>query len=261
MIGSVSNPLLLDQDLAERCNGSPRWTIARTAIYSGVIVTVSIATQLFAIVLTLGVALAGDPELDMDAWFARPLDTDGLYLSIAAVTSTLVGIPLIGLLAARRESNPWSFLGVTPASFRATMAWCIAIVALQFAARWLAAVLGQPPSEYMTTVYQSSSDGALLALALVAAAPLLEEIFFRGFLLSALESTGIPATAAALASALAWSLMHVQYSPYDVATIFLMGLMLGAARSRTRSVVPCIAMHSLNNALALAALAAQHAPA
>ncbi len=79
-------------------------------------------------------------------------------------------------------------------------------------------------------------------------APLLEEIFFRGYLFGALEKKlgGKPAI---LITAILFGLAH--FNLILLIPIFLMGLVLGWMRERTGSILPSILVHSMNNTLAL----------
>jgi membrane protease YdiL (CAAX protease family) len=90
----------------------------------------------------------------------------------------------------------------------------------------------------------------VLFVAIVLAAPVFEELVIRGFLIGGLEASGVSAVVAAVSSALAWSALHLQYDLYGIATIVPMGLLLALARHRTRSLLPCIAMHGLGNVVA-----------
>jgi membrane protease YdiL (CAAX protease family) len=91
----------------------------------------------------------------------------------------------------------------------------------------------------------------LLGLALVvfsAAAPVSEELLFRGLAFAALGRFAIPLTAAL------WALAH--QLPVLLLPVFVAGLALGWLRARTGSVVPGIAVHAaLNTAGLLVALA------
>ncbi len=91
--------------------------------------------------------------------------------------------------------------------------------------------------EYMIEVY-SSAPPFLPFVALVFAAPLFEEIFFRDLLLGSLESTGVSTMSAVVTACLAWMAIHTQYELLDLGTIFLMGLLLAAARTKTGSLIP-----------------------
>ena len=92
----------------------------------------------------------------------------------------------------------------------------------------------------------SAWDGFALTLALVVIAPITEELLFRGVLLRGLvrsygERVGL------LVSAVLFGLLHGR--PAEALVAFAAGLVLGALRLRTRSVLPCIALHVGVNAL------------
>jgi membrane protease YdiL (CAAX protease family) len=82
-------------------------------------------------------------------------------------------------------------------------------------------------------------------------APIWEELLFRGLLIAGLQPTRLGASGAVLVSAAVWALIHGQYDFYGIATIFACGLLFGAARLRTGSILVPIAMHVVQNALAL----------
>lgn len=92
----------------------------------------------------------------------------------------------------------------------------------------------------------SAWDGFALTLALVVIAPITEELLFRGVLLRGLvRSYG--ERAGLLVSAVLFGLLHGR--PAEAIVAFVAGLVLGALRLRTRSVLPCIALHVGVNAL------------
>lgn len=84
-------------------------------------------------------------------------------------------------------------------------------------------------------------------IAVVFIAPVVEEIFFRGLIYTRLKR-GMPIIAAAVVSSLLFGVLHGEVI-WILAT-FLMGLMLVWVFEKTRSLLPCIAIHIANNALA-----------
>jgi hypothetical protein len=88
-----------------------------------------------------------------------------------------------------------------------------------------------------------------LVFAVVAVAPVTEELIFRGFLVSGLRPTRLGASGAVLVSSLAWAAIHGQYDLYGMATIFALGVLLGTARVKTGSVLVPIALHSFSNVI------------
>jgi len=105
------------------------------------------------------------------------------------------------------------------------------------------------------------STAALIAASVFvcAIAPMAEEFFFRGFLFGTLRniplrigSVDLGPWVAAVLVALLFGLAHLGSAPavYLIPLAFL-GFVLCLIRWRTRSLYPCMALHSANNALAL----------
>ncbi|MCJ7675274.1 MAG: CPBP family intramembrane metalloprotease [Sedimentisphaerales bacterium] len=112
-------------------------------------------------------------------------------------------------------------------------------------------LLGRPiVPDFMLAAYRTAYSLPLLWLALMVMAPLAEEIFFRGFLFKGIESSKLGPAGAIIITALAWSVMHLQYDIYGIAGLFAGGLLLGLARLRSNSIYPPIVMHALQNLIA-----------
>ena len=99
-------------------------------------------------------------------------------------------------------------------------------------------------------VYQTAGFPPLLWLAVVVAAPLAEETFFRGFLFKGILHSRLSGAGAVVLTALIWAVIHQQYDLYGVANVFAAGLLFGYARLRTNSIYPCLLMHTLMNLIA-----------
>jgi sodium transport system permease protein len=90
---------------------------------------------------------------------------------------------------------------------------------------------------------------ALLVLAVVPA--ICEEVAFRGFILSGLEA-GHRTRSAILMSALLFGFLHVLVSLFhQLFNATLLGIVLGLLAVRSRSLLPGIVFHMLNNGLAV----------
>ena len=80
-----------------------------------------------------------------------------------------------------------------------------------------------------------------------------EEVAFRGFILTGLERRHVPRTAI-LMSAILFGFMHVFVSLFQqLFNATLLGLVLGLLAVRSRSLIPGIVFHVINNGLAVAA--------
>jgi amino-acid N-acetyltransferase len=242
---------LCSADSAFMVKNLAAWTIASVIGYVLLVALVFVGVDI-AVMLGLGVLFAaGNPAFDAEAW-AASLGTNGVYLSISTIGAALVCIPFVKFLVARRSTAPWELLGVRRVGARVVFVSCLALAAFALASDLLTASLGRPiVPEFMTDVY-ATSPPLLLLVALTVAAPVLEEVVFRGLMIGALVGAGAHALVAAIVSALVWAAIHLQYDLYGIATIFFLGLLLAAVRIRTDSIGPCIAMHSLANAIAFA---------
>jgi membrane protease YdiL (CAAX protease family) len=85
------------------------------------------------------------------------------------------------------------------------------------------------------------------------AAPLAEELFFRGFLFPLLGSR-IGVVWGMLVTGGVFSLVHATGSPVEaLIVLFVLGVGLCAVAYLTRSILPCIGLHALNNAISFSA--------
>lgn len=107
----------------------------------------------------------------------------------------------------------------------------------------------QSPYE-ISDIFGAGTSPWLIFLAGIIVAPLVEEIFFRGFLFTGLrERYGW--IAAALISAALFAAVHLQ--PITMPSIFLLGLVFAYLYQRTESIWPAVIIHFFTNTLGLAA--------
>lgn len=93
-------------------------------------------------------------------------------------------------------------------------------------------------------------NGVFIIFTLIIAAPLIEEMLFRGYLQKVLEESWKDITKAILVASLFFALVHL--NPYWIVQIYLLGLVLGYLAWRTNSIIPGIILHGLNNGFAVA---------
>lgn len=100
--------------------------------------------------------------------------------------------------------------------------------------------------EYGKAMRLSTETGLIPALAVVAGAPLAEELMFRGVIQSRLERA-MPVWIAIVLQAVLFGFIHG--TPVQIGYAFLMGLLFGYIRYRTGSILPTIAAHAAFNAM------------
>lgn len=88
---------------------------------------------------------------------------------------------------------------------------------------------------------------ALRILAIGVLGPIMEEIIWRGMIFHFISRTRIGAIGAIFFCTATWAPLHFRYEWMVIVLIFCDGIVLGAARYKTRSVIVPMVLHSLNN--------------
>ncbi|HZX71966.1 MAG TPA: CPBP family intramembrane glutamic endopeptidase [Rhodanobacter sp.] len=182
-----------------------------------------------------------------------------VILVLALATATIM------LLVRRRWPRLWSlaeppgFGFVRPPQARFLLLALVIGLATPFLGGWLTQWLaqGHPVTQNIQQLGEHAPLGWRIPLALMAVTlgPLVEELLFRGVLLSALLQrwgTGV----AVLLSSLAFALAHLPGLNWQLFALpALLGLALALAwlRLRSGSIWPSVVAHGANNALAVAA--------
>ena len=105
---------------------------------------------------------------------------------------------------------------------------------------------------WMSGTFKNLMDTPILAFGvIVVGAPVLEELLFRGMILSGLLRNHRPWVAIGQ-SALLFGIIHL--NPAQSVNAVFMGLLLGWLYYRTRSLWLCMGLHALNNLLAFTAM-------
>jgi CAAX protease family protein len=202
------------------------------------------------VLLALGVGiLLGIPAIVID----RPVNGNLSDAANAGVQlATAVGFLLVPIAVASRwgESSVGQALrrlGVR--SFRpSALKWMAAAVGayLLFAAVYTA-VFGSP---HQKDIAESFGAVPVQVALIVVAAPISEEVCFRGMLFGGLR-TRMPRLAAALLSALIFGGLHALTGLSAVPPLIAFGFVLALLYEKTGSIVPGILLHMLNNSVAL----------
>ncbi len=182
-------------------------------------------------------------------WQVRALLEDAARLVVAGLGWTL-------FLRSRARASPARFgsARLLVIGILATLAILpLAYVQLHFCEmiwRWIEPQAA-PPMHFVLLVLREAKNVPLAALQLVASAvvvaPLLEEVLFRGLLLTGLlRGLDSPWLAVALSAAL-FGMVHLP-QPQVVLPLATLGLLLGYLRARHGSLALCVLVHALFNA-------------
>ncbi len=227
------------------------WGFWATIGFSCIIAIVYLLAGIILAIIFLTAAKILKPQTDIME-LARSLDSNGLFLSLFICVSTPLVIGLSLLFAKiRKNITIKEYLSLNRTSFRQFIKWTLILLLFIVCSDALTSAFKSPiVSDFMVNAYQTVHFTPLLWLAFIIAAPLYEEIFFRGFLFKGIENSRAGPIGAVIITSLAWSAMHVQYDLLIIAGIFAGGLLLGWARIKTNSIYIPIAMHVLQNLLA-----------
>jgi membrane protease YdiL (CAAX protease family) len=227
------------------------WGIWATAGFSLIIVVAFLLTQIVASSVLVAMELRQNPALDIDV-YSQSLATNGLLLAVATCGGMLTTVVLVGIFVRlRKPVTLMQYLHFYPIAMRALVGWLSVVLILALLWDLLTFLLGRPVvPAFMIAAYQSAGFAPLFWIALVVAAPVSEEVFFRGFLFEGIRCTRLGSAGAVIVTSLGWALVHLQYDMYEMTTVFVLGVVLALARLRTNSLYTTIAMHALVNFLA-----------
>lgn len=227
-----------------------RWGFWATLGFSLVIIGAYILAQGFAIGLVAGIQSLGGTGLDEEE-LLEAIENNGFYLSIGSIASAWVGALVIGaVILLRKGYSLKEYLAVRKVPFKTYAIWLLA--GLVFLVSWegLNVAFDQPGSDWMTDTYETAEYTPLIWITFVIAAPLIEELFFRGFLFEGLRDSWMGPIGAVLVTSVGWAAIHGQYELFQIIMIGMLGILLGIAKLKTRSLYITLAMHSLHNLIA-----------
>lgn len=214
------------------------------------------APDSWAATTVLGVYFLG--ELLIKPWFWLLDAGYGLYYDLGGIMDihTLYdalwrAFPVVfaAIIFLRYPHRIWKVFGLGK-----RIAWHLVIAALAFlsALHWVLFLIAPgtdaDPTDFLETASDDSALFASLLFGGVIAAPIFEEIIFRGFLFQGLKSkTGI--TWAAAISTVLFAVVHTQYDFWGWISVGMMGLTACYLTHRTGSLKTAIVFHAIGKLL------------
>ena len=234
----------------------PVWGLPGTILWGLIIAAVFVFAQVFGMGLFIGLS---HPGIDQSGFEQSMGDYQlhGIGISLGVFCALLSCVPvLLGAIKLKRGASIKRYLGLRWFDLRAFGYWFLIIFACLLAYDGLAFLLGiQIVPDFSIAIYESAQGSWILWLAIVLAAPLLEEMLFRGFLFSGIAASFPGPSGAIFTTSLLWAIIHVQYDYFWMFSIFIIGLALGMVRYKTGSIVLTFVLHAAINLAAMVATA------
>jgi membrane protease YdiL (CAAX protease family) len=223
-----------------------RWLALPLWVPFATMLAAVIAILIFGAIAT-GIYVLIEPDADTST------TPDGLLIGLTVVQDALlVGAAVFAVAAILGRATPAMF-GLRRVKLGPAVGWIL----VAYGGYWLASVIllaifGEPPEQDLVRDLKETQDTAVLigfGVLTCLVAPIAEEFFFRGFLFSVLASRLGVAVAAVLTGAI-FGLIHLPGSPLlGVAVLVAFGALLCVVYWKTGSLIPCMALHALNNAV------------
>lgn len=197
--------------------------------------------------LALGVGIGLNLLLSYLPEHVRATDT---YRSIVGLlTYTLTGVLALRVALRKRAASSegrqpaWKLAKVSAGRLAVI---CLTALALMFILDPVMALMPVPEG-FNRFMEENNRPNLANFVAMVLAAPVLEELLCRGIMLDGLLQNRRPSTAIVWSAAL-FAVLHL--NPWQGVPAFILGLFLGWVYWKTRSLLPCILIHALNNLIA-----------
>ena len=236
--------------VSEGRRGTP-WSFWATIGFSSIVGAAFFITGIVVVVAFFLFEKAHNPGIETIA-FMKSLSSNGFCLAICTIIAAPICTALVVLFVKFRKNFPirdyLCFRKTTKGEF---VKWLLFTVIFMVCSDTLTHFLNRPiVPPFMIDVYKTARFTPALYVALLLMAPVYEEIFFRGFIFQGIRYSRLGTAGAVILTTLGWSILHLQYDIYGIASIIVFGFLLGIARLKSNSIYVPIAMHSLNNLVA-----------
>jgi uncharacterized protein len=183
------------------------------------------------------------------------IGSNAIVVSTAALASlpACVGVLMLAVRLARVRVA--DYLALKPVDAATVLLGLACTVAYGAAADILSYASGRSLTvPFVQELYRTARESGTLPLVILAvtvAAPVTEELFFRGFLLRGWAASRLGAVAAVVLTSAIWAGIHVQYDWITIGQIFGLGLLFGYFRIRGGSTLTTMLLHGVYGACAL----------
>jgi membrane protease YdiL (CAAX protease family) len=181
---------------------------------------------------------------------SQKLALDGDFNAINYLLTALSLSPLIFHFANRKKvSTAAAYLGFDKYPNKATFInFNLAIFGYFIFSYFASNALGIETPQSMIDIYNSTDYLLLLFIAVVIAAPIFEELLFRGFIYKGLERSPIGIVGTIIITSILFTMIHSgQYNLSILLILFPLAVIIGLSRYRSGGIYLPIYLHFVNN--------------
>jgi uncharacterized protein len=224
------------------------WKFWGTVVWTAAALVIWLAVQ-YAVLI--GVLVYFDVGDEASVAEIAKLTSHGVVLSLVSILSAPaeIGIVVLAIRFVRcRVAEYLALVAPSRTHLLIGLACLVVLLPLADVATWLSGREIVPP--FVVDAYKSSRDSGtlwLLVIALVVAAPLTEEVVFRGFMYRGLAASRLGEAGAILIPSAIWAALHIQYEVFFLFQIFLLGVVFGVLRWKSGSTWLTILLHAIVN--------------
>jgi uncharacterized protein len=234
------------------------WGFWGTIIWSVLILAVFSALQVLTLVAVVIVSSGPLSESEFSQKIASAANNGNILSLTIVLTSVVCSGLLAGAVMLKKGSVLHEYFAIQSVSLKTMLKWIGLLAGILVISDLITEALDHRiMPDFMFTAYATADPVFGFWFAMIVAAPLFEEALFRGFLFKGLELSFVGPIGAVVVTAGLWATIHVQYDAFGMAIIFCLGLLLGAARVFTESIVAPLGLHAITN-LAATIQAALH---
>jgi membrane protease YdiL (CAAX protease family) len=233
--------------------GPAHWGFWATALWG---IAIAVAYLVLSTIAVIAAVASGAGELSQSEVMEvfESAGANGYLLSLSTIVAALGCLGLTVLVIKLKSGSVLrEYLHLRPVTLAIMLKWIGVLAIVISVSELITVALGRPiVPDFVADNYATASPAWMIWVALLIAAPVFEETFFRGFIFKGLESSRLRPLGAIVVTAGLWTAIHLQYDLIDMGFIFVLGLVFGASRLSTHSLFVPIALHSITNLVATA---------
>jgi membrane protease YdiL (CAAX protease family) len=228
----------------------PVWKFVGTAIWGGLAFGAMSVAQILPLVIALW--LYADPNLSDASVLAISERPDILAISIICGVPAALAVLWLAIRLKKRSFA--DYLALRWPSRRELIFALGLSIAVLVVLDLISLLAGKPisPAFVLDTMRNAKAAGQiwLVLIGLCIAAPVAEELIFRGFIYRGWAQSFLRRGGAIALSSLLFAIIHLQYDVFYIAGIVVIGALLGYLRYRSNSTWLTVIMHGFYNFVA-----------